>query len=303
MYRNNDPGLGSKFSQPVKRLLNPDGSYNINRIGGITGFRDFYTYLLSTTWYNFLFIMFGLYCAINAFFALLYLITGFDGLTGVVTGIPPFWSAFFFSCQTFTTLGYGGIHPTSVGANVVASLEAFVGIFSVALATGLLYGRFSKPIARIGFSKKILLSRVDDDPALLFKIVNLRDNVLLRTKVSCILILDKGITDQRYNKTYHQLKLETDFVLFFPLTWTLVHKIDQSSPLYDLPLKSILKRNGEIVVFLETFDETFGVEILQKHSYAGEQWAEKLKFDMNFNSNKNGKIDLHIRNLNKTIPI
>jgi inward rectifier potassium channel len=229
--------------------------------------------------------------------------TGIEGLTGVMTEIPAFWTAFFFSCQTFTTLGYGGIHPTTLGTNIVASFEAFVGIFSVALATGLLYGRFSKPKARIAFSDKLLISKINDEPSILFKIVNLRHNVLLRTKVSCILILDKGVTDQSYNKTYHQLKLETDYVLFFPLTWTLVHKLDHSSPLYDLSLESIVKRNGELVIFLETFDETFGVEIIQKHSYAGEQWAENLKFDMNFNSNSEGKIDLHIRSLNKTIPL
>ncbi|MCT4561400.1 MAG: ion channel [Crocinitomicaceae bacterium] len=303
MHSNKDPGLGSKFSNPVNRIMNPDGSYNINRIGGIHGLKDFYTYLLDISWISFLLILLAFYLGVNALFAVLYMSIGLDQLLGVSSDLPPFWAAFFFSTQTSTTLGFGGVHPVGFGANLLASFEAFVGLLFIALSTGLLYGRFSKPSAKIAFSDHILLSQAQGEPAVMFKMVNQRNNVLLKTKVNCIAILDKGSDINRYEKEYHRLKLELDFVLFFPLTWTVVHKIDEKSPFYKTNIQELKKRNCEIVIFLETFDETFGQEIIQKHSYGADQWLEKVKFDLNFHSNPNGKIDLKINELNKTVPL
>jgi inward rectifier potassium channel len=303
MRPSKDPGLGTKFSLPVNRLLNLDGTYNITRLGGIKGIRDFYPFLRDCSWPIFLAILFLSYVVINTLFALIYLAIGLDGLVGIKPEISPFWNAFFFSSQTFTTVGYGGIHPSSFSIQFVSGLEAFIGLLSLALATGLLYGRFSRPNAKIVFSDKILLSRLNDSPALMFKMVNLRNNVLLRTRVSCILILDDENQNSTFNKSYHRLNLETDSILFFPLTWTVVHKIDEESPLFGLSLESIKARNVELIVFLETFDEKFVQEILQKHSYAGSQWAENLKFDLNFGPLPNGTIEVRVNDLNKTIPL
>lgn len=303
MQSDKDPGLGSKFSNPVKRIMNPDGSYNINRIGGIHGLKDFYTFLIDLSWLKFLLVLLLFYLGVNTLFALAYLSIGLEGLSGVSSELPPFWTAFFFSTQTITTLGFGGIHPIGFGANILASIEAFVGLLLIALSTGLLYGRFSKPSAKIAFSDNILLSEVNGEPAMMFKMVNQRNNVLLKTKVNCIATLDKGEHLHRFEKSYHRLNLEVDFVLFFPLTWTVVHKIDADSPFYGMGLEDLKQRNCEIVIFLETFDETFGQEIIQKHSYGSDQWLEKVKFDLNFHSNPNGKIDLKINELNKTVPL
>lgn len=303
MQSDKDPGLGSKFSNPVKRIMNPDGSYNINRIGGIHGLKDFYTYLLDLSWFNFLLVLLAFYLGVNTLFALLYMAVGLEGLSGVSNELPPFWTAFFFSTQTSTTLGFGGVHPVGFGANILASFEAFVGLLFIALSTGLLYGRFSKPSAKIAFSDNILLSVVNGSPSVMFKMVNQRNNVLLKTKVNCIATLDKGQDINRFEKEYHRLSLEVDFVLFFPLTWTVVHKIDENSPFHGMSLEDLKKRNCEVVIFLETFDETFGQEIIQKHSYGCDQWLEKVKFDLNFHSNPNGKIDLKINELNKTVPL
>ena len=129
-----------------------------------------------------------------------------------------FWNAFFFSTQTFTTLGYGAIAPQSWLSNLMAGIEAFVGLLFFALATGLVYGRFSRSSSKIAFSDQVIIRPFEEQKALMFKMVNQRDNVLLKTKVSCILILNAE-NSGGLNKSYHRLELVTDFVLFFPLTW------------------------------------------------------------------------------------
>ncbi len=304
MTESKDPGLGSKFSQPVKRILNADGSYNIVRTGGVRGYRDFYKFLLDQSWSRFTFFLLLTYFVINLLFAFIYLAIGVDQLTEVSNDLHPFWVAFFFSSQTLTTLGFGYISPVGFTANMVATFEAFFGLILTALATGLLYGKFSKPVLKISFSDNVIITPFQDKLALMFKLVNKRHNVLMKSKVRCILSLDKGNGNNiSYEKEYHNLRLDTDTILFFPLTWTVVHRIDEESPLYRTGLDELMRRNCELIVLFETFDETFGQNILQKHSYAGEQWRENVKFELNFKPNKKGQLILDVNGLNNLIDI
>lgn len=303
MQKTKDPGLGSIFQQPIHRMMNPDGSYNIIRKGGLNGIQDFYKFLLEVKWQWFLLFITSFYIVMNLIFSSLYLMIGIDQLKGASSNQSDFFNAFFFSAQTFTTVGYGAISPHGTAADILAMIEAFVGLLSFAIATGLLYGRFSKPVSKIAFSKNILITPFENGNALMFKIVNLRNNVLLNTKVNTLLVLDKGFGFEEFNKDYFSLNLEADKVNFFPLTWTLVHKIDDSSPLFGLSLAELQKRNAEVIVMVETFDETFGQSIIKKHSYAQEQWLEGMKFDRNFRMNENNQLVLHIDELNNISPI
>jgi inward rectifier potassium channel len=303
MKTTKDPGLGSKFQNPIHRMMNPNGEYNIVRKGGLNGLQDFYKFLLETKWYWFLVFITSFYLFINLIFTSLYLIIGIDQLKFEVNGQSDFFNAFFFSAQTFTTVGYGAISPNGKASDILSMIEAFIGLLSFALATGLLYGRFSKPSLKIAFSKNLLITPYEDGNALMFKIVNLRNNVLLNTKVSTLIILDKGSGFEEFNKDYFALTLETDNVKFFPLTWTLVHKIDENSPVFGLNLSELKRRNVEVIVMVETFDETFAQEIIQKHSYAQDQWIEGMKFDRNFRMDKDGKVTLHINELDNISPI
>lgn len=300
MRNTKDPGLGSKFNHPIQRLLNPEGTYNIRRIGAVRQLSDFYTFMLHTSWWQFTSILFLLYIFANLCFALLYLALDPLGIQGIKGTDKEFLNAFFFSCQTFTTVGYGSMHPLTGVSNFIASFEAFIGLMSTALATGLLYGRFSMPQVRIAFSDKILLNTKTEEPNVMFKLVNKRRSVLLRTQLNCILILDADTRENPYFKTYYRLNLEIDQILFFALTWTVVHKITQDSPLYGLTLKDLQSRNAEVIIFLESYDESFGKTVIQKHSYAGDQWAENQKFGANFSSNAEGEIELYIDELNTT---
>ena len=303
MKRANDPGLGSKFQKPIERMMNPDGSYNIVRRGGLNGLQDFYKFLLEIKWYWFILFITSFYICMNLIFSSLYLLIGIEQLKGIHNGQSNFFNAFFFSAQTFTTVGYGAISPNGKAADILAMIEAFVGLLSFALATGLLYGRFSKPSLKIAFSKNLLITPYEDGNALMFKIVNMRNNVLLNTRISTLVTIDKGTQNEEFNKEYFALNLETDTVKFFPLTWTIVHKVDESSPIFGLTLKDLKKRNAEVIVMVETFDETFAQEIIQKHSYAHSQWIEGMKFDRNFRIDEKGRLTLHINELNNISPI
>ncbi|TNE55667.1 MAG: potassium transporter [Bacteroidetes bacterium] len=298
-----DPGLGIKFQKPVNRLLNSDGSYNIRRIGGLNRIQDVYKHLIDMSW-GYFFLYSGLfYLIVNLFFSVLYLIAGVDQLKGATMEEQDFMTAFFFSVQTFTTVGYGAIYPHGLFSQLVATVEAFCGLLSFALATGLLYGRFSKPVVRIAFSKNVILTPYQGGEAVMFKMVNQRKNVLLKTRVNAILILDKGGADNSFNKEYYEVKLENNEVYFFPLTWTLVHPIDEDSPFWDMGVGELKYRNAELVLLVEAFDETYGQTVLQKYSYAGDQWKDGVRFDRNFGINDEGQIELHVDRIDDLLPL
>ncbi len=303
MKSTKDPGLGSKFKKPVKRMLNSDGTYNIKRIGGISQFKDFYKFLIETSWGKFLFYILSSYLVLNIIFTFLFLSVGIEELQGVNETQNEFLAVFFFSVQTLTTVGYGAMSPIGLGANVIAMIEAFVGVLSFALATGLLYGRFSRAETKIAFSKNIIITPFEEGEAVMFKMVNQRKDVLLKTKIDVMLVLDKGGAENQFNKQYFEIVLENNAVNFFPLTWTLVHKITTESPFFGIKVKDLIERNAEVVLLVETFDVTYHQMILQKHSYAQEQWKENVKFETNFSLNNYGEIELFVDEIDKLIEL
>lgn len=303
MRKAKDPGLGSKFNRPVKRIMNADGSYNIIRQGGLQGVQDLYKFLVDIKWYYFTLILFGGYLSINFLFATAYILIGVDHLQGLNEQLTDFENAFYFSAQTFTTVGYGAVSPKSSGQNLLAVIESFTGLVYFAVATGLLYGRFSKPASKIAFSKNVIITPFDGGMAVMFKIVNLRNNVLLNTKVNCIITIDENSNQKGFNKQYFEVNLETDQVNFFPLTWTLVHKINSDSPFLNLSIDDLVNRHAELIILIETFDETFSQTILQKHSYGGVDFLDNVKFERSFDENEDGNIVLRIRDLNKVSPL
>lgn len=301
MAKSKDPGLGSKFSSNVKRLINEDGSYNIVRKGGMNAFSDFYKFLIDLTWFKFFLLSAAAYIGINLIFALLYLLVGIDQMNGHDPAKSAFLDAFYFSVQTFTTVGYGHLSPSGPGIGIISTFEAFIGLMFFALITGLLYGRFSKPSSKIRFAKNVIITRHNGEDALMFKMVNQRSSVLLNASVKCILAMTKGSGHHSYNKEYHPIELETDRVNFFPLTWTLVHIIDEKSPLYQLSIRDLKKKNAELIVLVEAFDETFSQNIIEKASFADDQWIDKVAFVKNFSANSNGEIELHVDKIDEVI--
>ena len=155
-----DAGLGEKYLEESKRLINKDGSFNLKRTGGMWKARNTYQWLISLSWPGFLGIVLLLYFIDNALFACGYLAIGIEQLSGVNPEVGNFWSAFHFSTQTLTTVGYGALAPVGAGANMLAALEAFAGLTGFALVTGLLYGRFSKPSTKFLFSNNAIIAHI-----------------------------------------------------------------------------------------------------------------------------------------------
>ncbi|GAC1371622.1 MAG: ion channel [Hymenobacter sp.] len=295
-----DPGIGEKFSRRTKRAINHDGSFNVRRRGGPTR-HDPYQWLIQMDWWPFMGVVVAFFGLLNTFFALLYLALGPDSLLGATAprgGWPSFLNALFFSVQTFTSVGYGHVYPGTIGAGVVSSIEALAGVLTFALATGLLYGRFSRPTARIHFSRTAILSRrPDGTPCLQFRIANLRSNILIDLQARVLL---KTVDAATSNQTYALLPLERAAISFFPLSWTIVHDITPESPLYGLGPQEYAAQDAEIIIQLKGYDDTFAQDVHARNSYTHDEIEWHRRFVRAYEVDENGIAVVDLDQLHQT---
>ena len=291
-----DPGLTQQFNAPLRRVINKDGSFNVHRRG--TTWRDFhpYLYLINIGWCRFLTLVFLGYLAINSTFAGLYYSLGPGQLLGAdaATNWERFLNDFFFSVHTLSTIGYGNISPKSTQANVVVTLESLVGVLGFAVATGLLFGRVSRPSARIGFSDNMLISPYQDVTSLQFRVVNRRSNDLVELEAR-LLLMTVETQDGKPLRQYKQLKLEREQVLFLPLTWTVVHPIDGESPLWGKTAQDLERLQAEVLILIKAYDDTFSQTVLSRHSYRHEEVVWGKRFAPAFTVDADGDMVLELR--------
>lgn len=288
-----DPGLTQKFTGALRRTINKDGTFNVHRTG--LRWRDFnpYLYLIDTTWPRFILVMTIGFLAINAIFAFLYLLVGLGHLHATDAGVSPAASAFFFSVHTLTTVGYGDIYPTGFAANLLSALEAATGLMLFAIATGLMYGRFSKPSARIVFSKSILIAPYQDGHSVQFRIANGRRNTLLEIEAK-ILYMTVETKNGELKRDYYDLPLERAKVYFLPLTWTVVHPIDSDSPLYGKTAEDLAKLEAEFLILIKAFDNTFSQAVNARYSYRYDEITWGAKFTPVFRVDPKGDLVLDV---------
>jgi inward rectifier potassium channel len=296
-----DPGLGEKYFKHTKRIINKDGSFNIKRTGGGLSSINAFHYLINISWTKFLLIVFAGFVCVNLFFAILYQLAGIQNLSNAAAGdgLQSFLNTFFFSVQTFATVGYGGIHPTGIFSNIIASLESMTGILSFALATGLLYGRFSKPSAKIIFSDKAIITSFKEGKALMFRVANSRDNILMEMEANAMMtFLDKS--DSRYTRRYYPLKLEIKFIYFFPLPWTIVHPIDEDSPLYSKTAKDLEELEAELLIMVKGFDDSFSQHVISRSSYKHNEIDWNVKFARAYSTDETGETIVDLEKVSET---
>jgi inward rectifier potassium channel len=296
-----DPGLGEKYFKHTKRIINKDGSFNIKRTGGGLSSINAFHYLINISWTKFLLIVFAGFVCVNLFFAILYQLAGIQNLSNAAAGdgLQSFLNTFFFSVQTFATVGYGGIHPTGIFSNIIASLESMTGILSFALATGLLYGRFSKPSAKIIFSDKAIITPFKEGKALMFRVANSRDNILMEMEANAMMtFLDKS--DSRYTRRYYPLKLEIKFIYFFPLPWTIVHPIDEDSPLYGKTAKDLKEQEAELLIMVKGFDDSFSQHVISRSSYKHNEIDWNVKFVRAYSTDETGETIVDLEKVSET---
>lgn len=286
---NYDPGLGTDYSRSTKRVINKDGSFNVKRVGMK---KLIYHSLLEMGNFRFYTYVVGAYFISNIVFAVAYYISGVQNLEGAIghLQVHDITKAFFFSMQTFTTVGFGAIFPNDPTTNFIAGMEAMAGLLFFAIATGLVYARFSKPSARILFSNNILVAPYKkDQSALMFRIANRRPNVLMELQAKVILVMDIDTTEHVRRK-YLGLDLELDNITFFPLSWTIVHPIDSDSPIFGYTHEELLKYNAEFLILIKGFDETFGQQVHIRYSYLADELVWGGKFIRSFHTDDRGEI-------------
>ena len=291
-----DPGLTQKFEGPLRRVINKDGSFNVHRRGA--SWRDFHPYLhlINMGWPSFLLALFAGYLVANTLFAAAYYGLGAGQLLGAdaPTEWGRFLNDFFFSSHTLSTVGYGNISPKGTAANVAASFEALAGVLGFAVATGLLFGRVSRPSARIGFSESMVVAPYQEGAGLQFRVVNRRANALMELEAK-LLLMTVETDNGEHRRSYHMLRLEREQVLFLPLTWTIVHPIDVESPLWGKSAEDLERLQAEVLILIKAYDDTFSQTVLAQHSYRHDEIAWGNRFAPAFFVDGAGDLVLELR--------
>ncbi len=293
-----DPGLTTQFSGELRRTINPDGSFNVRRKGLRLRDTNLYLMLIDTTWTRFLTVVLVAFLAINMVFAAIYLAIGIDHLRGSEPQMGDFLNAFFFSVHTLTTVGYGNVFPFGTAANAIAALEAATGLMVFALATGLLYGRFSRPSAKILFSRSALIAPYQDGTSLQFRITNARSNVLIDLEAR-VLLMTVIRTDGQLKRSFFDLPLERRQVYFFPLTWTVVHPIDSDSPLHGKTAEDLRALDAELLILIKGFDDTFSQLVHSQYSYRHEEILWGARFEPAFHVDNRGDLILDVNRVHE----
>lgn len=297
-----DLGFGSVIGGvKEQRLVNRDGTFNQRRDGrSFLSSLSLYHFFLTMSWGRFLGIVTATYIAANAVFALGYLLCGAGSLAGADSSTMggEFWKAFFFSVHTFATIGYGNIVPVGMAANLLVTLESLVGLLGFALGTGILFSRFSRPVAALLFSSRAVVAPYRGTTGFMFRLTNGRSNQIIELEAKVMFTrVEKNV------RKYDQLALERTKVVFFPLGWTVVHPIDEKSPLFGLTHQDLVERAAEFMILMTGIDETFSQTVHARTSYKASEVVHGYKFaNMYKPLEADGVVRIDVRTLSDIVP-
>ncbi|NDI98114.1 Inward rectifier potassium channel Irk [Flavobacterium sp. LaA7.5] len=292
-------GFGTNPGSYGGRFINKNGTANIEKHG--------VSFLARTSWYHtmqglpawkFIGILFLFYAGINFIFAGLYYIIGIEYLDGIETTSSSEWvkfgKAYFFSAQTFTTVGYGHISPNGFFTSALAATEALIGLLSFAIATGLFYGRFSRPRAFLKFSHNAVIAPYKGITAFMIRMAPFKNTNLIDAEARMTLGMSIQENGVMVNKFY-TLELELQKINALTLSWTLVHPITENSPFFGFTKEDFETTEGEVIVYIKAFDDVFSSTVSTGTSYTFEEIIYGAKFDMMYEENKdNTKTLLHL---------
>jgi inward rectifier potassium channel len=260
---------------------------------------DLYHHLLILPWWAFLLGLSGVYLSLNVLFALLYLLG--DG--AIANARPGFLSdAFFFSVETLSTIGYGQMSPATLYGNVVMTVEAMFGLALFAVAAGLMFARFSRPTARVTFSKVAVVTEYNGVPTLSFRIANERRNQILEAQVSVTLVRDEETTEGEWMRRFYDLELARRRSPIFAMTFTVMHPIDSASPLSNATPSSCSQQAMEIVVTVTGIDETSSQAVHARTSYLAHEVLWGRRFADVFTQTEDGRLAIDYRRFHDTEP-
>ena len=291
-----DLGFGTRASEGGTRLLNQDGSFNIERRGLKDGWTvNMYHSLITMSWAKFTCLVIAFYIISNLVFAILYLSAGIENLEGVsgTSGFGKFLDAFFFSSQTITTVGYGKMNPHGIFSNTIAAVESMFGLMGFAFATGLLYGRFSRPVAKIIYSHQSIIAPYNDGAAFMFRVANGRKNALIEIECQVVFSFNEMVNGKT-KRVFHVLPLEREKINFLFSSWTIVHPINDQSPMFQMTRDDLIKSEAEVTILFKAFDDSFSQTVYSRSSYKAQEMVVGAKF-ANIHCKEKGVpyVDLH----------
>lgn len=299
-------GFGSDGERYGGRLLQADGSPNVHKTGiHFWEQTSLFHTLLTISNGRFISLILLFYLGINLLFGTLYYSIGMEHLGGLPEGqtaVEQYVEAFFFSCQTFTTVGYGRVNPTGFLSSALAAVEALLGVSSLAIVTGLFYGRFSRPKAFLRFSKQVVLAPFKEGRALMFRVAPFKNSVLTEVEVRLTLMVQETEQGKKVNRFY-PLPTEYPKINSLTLSWTIVHPIDEASPIKDLSEQDLINTPWELIVYIKGFDDRFSNTVVRWTSYTQMQLETQRKFvPMFYRDEEAGTTILDLNKISETIP-
>lgn len=273
-------GFGTFADPKGQRFMNKDGSANVIRIKETEiSINELFHTLVFAPWHYFFLVVLLYFIFANFIFASIYWIIGINQL-----GLTPqnnfndWLEAFFFSTQCFTTVGFGRVNPTGTAANIVSSIESLTGLLTFSLATGVIYARFSRPRAQLINSHNLLIAPYKDITAVMFRFASKREkSLLLENSVSVNLGMNQMLNGQ-LKRQFYQLALELDKINYFITSWTVVHPIDENSPLYGLTAEDLMEKRAEFIVLFKATDETTSQAVFDRFTYFGDEIVFNARF-------------------------
>lgn len=296
-------GFGTNASSYGGRFVNKNGKANVEKRGmHILQRISWYHTMIDMPGWKFILIILSFYVAINFIFASIYYGIGIEHLNGISNSGSEwvkFGQAYFFSAQTFTTVGYGHISPSGFLTSALSAAEALTGLLSFAIATGLFFGRFSKPTAFLKFSHNAVIAPYGEITGLMIRTTPFKNTNFTDAEAKMTLGMSVEENGKRINKFY-SLELELDKINALTLSWTLVHPITEDSPLYKFTKSDFKNTSGEILVFIKTFDDMFSNTVAARTSYTFDEVVYGAKFEpMYTRSTDNSSTILNLDKLNE----
>ena len=289
-FKNQDLGLGDKVIEENRaRFLNKDGSFNVYRKGmWERGAFSIYHAILSASWPKFFMWVVGYYVFVNILFSIMYFLSGVSAFPEIATleATDRFGQLFFYSVQVISTLGSSPLHPTNTPAQIFLALESMIGLFGFALATGIMFARFSNPATKIIFSEKAAIAPYKEITGFMVRVINGRSNEFIQ--VSAILTL--AMDDKKGVRTFQVLPLERESVLVFPLSWTIVHPINLESPIFGMSLGDLKKYHAEFLLTITATDQDLSKTVYARDSFTAEEVTTEKKFSYIIERDSEGRV-------------
>lgn len=286
-------------SSEAQRMLQRNGRLSTERRGMPQApLQDVYHWLLSISWVSFLGLIVGTYLAANFFFAIAYLLE-----KDSVTNAQSVMDTFFFSVQTMATIGYGVMAPKTLYANWLVAIEALVGLVGVAMGTGLMFARFSRPTARVLFSQVAVIAPYNGVPTLMFRTANQRGNQILEARLWATVAKDEVTPEGHFMRRLYDLQLIRNHTPFFELTWTAMHPIDETSPFYGKTPEALATSKAEVLVTLTGIDGTFAQTVHARHSFVVREILWNMRFVDIFSTLPDGRRMIDYTRFHEVIPL